>query len=100
VNKNFVLIVIAIAVLAQAASAADINPRVGKKLFDRVCRTCHSEGARAGELNPSSKTMEEWQQLIKQNKHRCDPKVLRNLNYKDREALVAFLKRYASDYDY
>ena len=99
-KKNLLLLLVCLAVLAQAASAANINPRVGKKLFDSVCRACHIEGTEAGELNPSSKTMEEWQQLIEKNKHRCDPKVLPSLTPEDKEALIMFLKRYASDYDY
>jgi len=99
-KKNLILLLLLLAVLAQAASAAKANPRVGKKLFDKVCRACHVEGTKAGELNPSSKTMAEWHQLIVKNKHRCDPKVLPSLTQDDRDALVMFLKRYASDYDY
>jgi cytochrome c5 len=96
-QKQLLLIVLILAVLAQVVSAANANPRVGKKLFDRVCRICHIPGSEAGQLKPSSKTQEEWHQLIAKNKHRCDPKVLHNLTAEDKKDLVAFLKAYASD---
>ncbi|SHJ42835.1 Cytochrome c553 [Malonomonas rubra DSM 5091] len=96
-KKRLLLLLLVTAVLAQVASAANANPRVGKKLFDRVCRICHMPGSEAGELKPSSKTQEEWQQLIGKNKHRCDPKVLHNLTPEDKSSLVAFLKAYAAD---
>jgi cytochrome c5 len=99
-KKQLFLLLLVIAVLVQVASAAKVSPRVGKKLFDRVCRACHVEGTQAGELKPSSKTMAEWKQLIEKNKHRCDPKVLHTLTEEDREALIVFLQKYASDYDY
>ncbi len=99
-KKHLLLLLVVIAVLTQVVSAAEVNPRVGKKLFDRVCRVCHVPGSKAGELKPSSKTMKEWQQLIEKNKHHCDPKILSTLTPEDKEALIVFLKNYASDSNY
>jgi len=98
--KKYLLPLLVIAMLLQTASIAESNPRKGKKVFDNICRACHIDGTQAGELNPSSKTMQEWQQTIEKNKHRCDPKVLRELNKEDKEVLISFLKTFASDYDY
>jgi hypothetical protein len=43
--------------------------------------------------------MQQWQQTIEKNKHRCDPEVLLKLKPEDKEDLIAFLKTYASDYE-
>lgn len=99
-KKQILLLLLVTAVLTQAVSAAKPNPRAGKKICEKVCRACHVKGSQAGELKPSSKTMQEWQDAIEKNKHRCDPQVLTSLTPEDKEALIAFLKNYASDCDY
>ena len=99
--KNYLLLLLIVAVvLVPTSSTAGSNPRKGKKVFDRTCKACHIKGTQAGELSPSSKTMQQWEQTIKKNKNRCDPEVLKSLKSEDKEALIVFLKTYASDYDY
>lgn len=40
------------------------NPRKGKYLWKKNCKTCHSEGREGGKLSPSTKTQSEWNQFF------------------------------------
>ncbi len=48
------------------------NPRKGKYLFKKNCKTCHVEGAEGGNLTPLEKTMSQWERYFKKKKHNPD----------------------------
>ena len=48
------------------------NPRKGKYLFKKNCKTCHTDGAEGGSVTPLKKTMAQWDIFFKDNKHPGD----------------------------
>lgn len=43
-----------------AVAGDGANPRKGKYLWKKNCKTCHVEGQEGGKLSPSSKTQKQW----------------------------------------
>ncbi len=43
------------------------NPRKGKYLWKKDCKTCHVDGGEAQVLSPSSKTQKEWDHFFEKN---------------------------------
>ncbi len=75
------------------------NPRKGKFLFRKNCRTCHKEGAEGKELSPASKTMEEWKTAFTQEKidtYKCK-EVFSKLKESDVNDIYTYLYKYAAD---
>jgi len=63
-----ILLIVAFAV-STAVAIEDGNPRKGKYLFKKNCKTCHTEGAEGGEVTPLTKTMEQWDKYFQKNQH-------------------------------
>lgn len=67
----------AIATLAMltglSAVAASVNPKgndaKGRYYFKQTCKTCHTKGAKGGEVTPMSKTQAQWKSYFTKNKH-------------------------------
>ena len=89
-----IAMVFALTSVAYAASA-----RRGKKVFSKVCGSCHVKGSDADRLKPSKKTMAQWKRFVEKNKHSADEKVLDEMSKKDRKNLIKFLQDYALDAD-
>ncbi|SHJ42864.1 Cytochrome c553 [Malonomonas rubra DSM 5091] len=98
-KRFIVLLIIFSMVLALTSVAYAASSRRGKKVFAKVCETCHIKGSDAGKLKPSKKTMSQWKRFVEKNKHDADPNVLKNLSSKDRKNLLKFLQEYALDAD-
>lgn len=49
------------------------NSRKGKNTFRKTCRTCHIDGGKAQELNPSSKTEAQWGAVFAKDKYKAYP---------------------------
>lgn len=45
------------------------NPKKGKYLFKKNCKTCHTDGAEGGVITPLNKTMSQWDRFFDKNKH-------------------------------
>lgn len=45
------------------------NPKKGKYLFKKNCKSCHTEGAEGGPVTPLNKTMGQWDKFFSKNKH-------------------------------
>lgn len=71
------------------------NPRKGKYLYKKNCKTCHSEGAEGGKLTPLSKTMSQWDRAFKKKKF--GPKCLEGVSDKDLLDINQFLYDHALD---
>ena len=89
-----IAMVFALTSISYAASA-----RRGKKVFKKVCESCHIRGSDAGKLKPSKKTMSQWKRFVDKNKHKADEKVLEDMSSKDKGNLIKFLQDYALDAD-
>ncbi|HKJ64022.1 MAG TPA: cytochrome c, partial [Desulfopila sp.] len=47
-----------------AVAHEDGDPRKGKYLWKKNCKTCHVEGEQGGMLSPSSKTQSQWSSIF------------------------------------
>jgi len=95
--RNLLLLVLLIvAVGTTSALAVDGgNPRKGKYLFKKNCKTCHSEGAEGGDLTPLSKTMSQWDRAF--SKKKVGPKCLDGLSGEELLDINQFLYDHAVD---
>ena len=71
------------------------NPRKGKYLFKKNCKTCHAEGAEAADLTPLSKTMSQWDRAF--SKKKLGPKCLEGLSEQEILDINQFLFDHAAD---
>jgi cytochrome c5 len=87
-----------VAFLATSALAVEGgNPKKGKYLFKKDCRTCHVEGKEGGNLTPMAKTMAQWDRFFQENKHQVKPEVMKDLSEKDILDIWQFLYDHAAD---
>lgn len=100
--KKFTKIAAILAVLAFAATSAMAieggNPKKGKYLYKKTCKTCHSEGGEGGKLTPLSKTMKQWDRFFKKNAHKAKPEAF-EMKSKDLLDVQQFLYDHAADSD-
>lgn len=96
--KKMMLLLLIVAFAVSSAFAIEGgNPRKGKYLFKKNCKTCHTEGAEGGALTPLSKTMAQWDRFFKENKHPND--ALSNIAEQDLLDINQFLYDHAVDSD-
>ena len=74
------------------------NPKKGKYLYKKHCKSCHSEEGKGGELTPMSKTMAQWDRFFKKNGDQCAEKA-GGLKEKDVLDINQFLFDHAADSD-
>lgn len=73
-RKKLLIGLVLIAFAATSALAVEGgNPRKGKYLFKKNCKSCHTEGAEGGEVTPLLKTMSQWDRFFKKKKHPAEP---------------------------
>ena len=73
------------------------NPKKGKYLFKKNCKTCHSEGAAGGDLTPLSKTQAQWDRFFEKDKHEKKPEVFKGMSEQDLKDIQQFLFDHAAD---
>ena len=98
-KRSIVLLIVIAMVLALTSASYAASSRKGKKVFAKVCGSCHSRSGDAKKIKPSKKTMGQWKRFITKNKHKADPDVLNNMADKDKKNLQKFLLDYALDAD-
>ncbi len=96
-NKTLLAVAaLAVASLSMQAIAADGgNPKRGKHLYKKHCKSCHDAGTT--ELTPMSKTMSQWDRFFKRNKH--DPAPFEALSEPQLLDINQFLYDHAMDSD-
>lgn len=82
-------------VATSALSAEGGNPRKGKHLFKKTCKSCHSSGGAGGELTPMSKTQAQWDRFFDKKKH--NEEGLKDLSDQDLKDIQQFLFDHAAD---
>jgi cytochrome c5 len=98
--KKLIVCLVILAFTASAALAAEGgNPRKGKYLYKKTCRTCHSPGQAGGDLTPQSKTQAQWDRFFKENKHRAKPAIWKKYSPQDLKDINQFLYDHAIDSD-
>lgn len=85
-----------VAFLATTALGAEGgNPKKGKHLYKKTCKTCHSQGAPGGEVTPMTKTMKQWDRFFEKLEH--NPEGLKGLSEQDVKDIQQFLFDHAAD---
>lgn len=94
-----ILICLMIVVFASTSvlAAQGGNPKKGKYLYKKNCKSCHSEGSAGGELTPMSKTMSQWDRVFKRGKHEGGMDAWENLSEQDLKDINQFLYDHAAD---
>lgn len=91
-------VILLAAVFAVGANVAEGgNPKKGKHLYKKECKTCHSKQGAGGELTPMSKTMAQWDRFFIKDQHKAKPEVLQQLSEQDRRDIQQFLYDHAVD---
>lgn len=85
-------------VTASAMAVEGGNPKKGKYLYKKNCKTCHSEGGEGGELTPMSKTMRQWDRFFDRDKHEVKPEAF-EMPEQDLLDIQQFLYDHAADSD-
>lgn len=71
------------------------NPKKGKYLFKKNCKSCHTEGAEGGQLTPMKKTMSQWDRFFKKPKH--PGTIMNDVSEKDLMDINQYLYDHAAD---
>lgn len=98
-KKMLTLLFIGSLIFCLCGSALAANTRKGKKIYNKVCRSCHIRNADGGRIAPSNKTMARWKVFIDANKHKAHPDIIDGMSPKDRDNLIKFLQDFAADAD-
>ena len=87
-----------VAFFATAALAVEGgNPKKGKYLFRKNCKTCHSEGQSAKNLTPMVKTMAQWDRYFKEDAAKHPGTIMKTISQKDLLDINQFLYDHAAD---
>ncbi len=73
------------------------NPRKGKYLFKKNCKSCHSEGAEGGEIVPKTKISSRWDSYFEEGKAEHPGDIFKKLSDKDLKDINQFLFDNAAD---
>jgi len=96
--NGIILILTLTAFCASLALAAEGgNPKKGKYLYKKNCKTCHVAGAEGGELTPLSKTQAQWDRFFDQKGENCAKHA--GVSGQDVKDIQQFLFDHAADSD-
>jgi mono/diheme cytochrome c family protein len=78
--------------LTTVAAGEKGNEAKGRYYFRQNCKTCHTKGAKGGEITPLSKTQAQWQRYFTTGKHAARneplPKVMSEDQLRDVETYL------------
>jgi cytochrome c5 len=80
-----------------ALAAEGGNPKKGKYLYKKSCKTCHVAGGEGGEMTPLSKTQAQWDRFFEKKGKGCADHA--GVSEKDVKDIQQFLFDHAADSD-
>lgn len=104
--KLLVVLLLGTLVTALALAAPRANPRRGKVFFKKQCRVCHDGTTGQNELQPITKTMDQWSREFAKNGpvSSCLPRVKEktgaDLTTQDLLDIQSYLVQHAADSDH
>lgn len=84
---------------ATALAAEGGNPRKGKHLYKKTCKSCHVAGGEGKELSPLSKTQGQWDRYFQKGEHPGKEDAWKGLSPQDLKDIHQFLFDHAADSD-
>ena len=98
--RALLILLLATALAASFALAAEGgNPKKGKFLFKKNCKTCHIADAACGEVTPLTKTQSQWDRFFETDKHSKNPDAVKNISPEEMKDIQQFLFDHAADSD-
>ena len=99
--RTFVVLLLAIVLATPLAihAAEGGNPKKGKFLFKKYCKTCHIASAACGEVTPLTKTQAQWDRFFETDKHSKNPEAVKNITPEEMKDIQQFLFDHAADSD-
>ncbi|MFA5515755.1 MAG: cytochrome c [Desulfuromonadales bacterium] len=91
------LALVAMATVAIAAEGG--NPKKGKYLYKKTCKTCHVAGSEGKAMTPLSKTQAQWDRFFNKNGHPNQADSWKGLSEQDIKDINQFLFDHAADSD-
>ena len=82
-----------------ALAAEGGNPKKGKYLYKKSCKTCHVDGERGGALTPLSKTMGQWDRFFEKEEPKAMEEAWKQFSEQDLKDVQQFLFDHAVDSD-
>ena len=93
--KPALILALAALVATSVMAAEGGNPRKGKHLFKKTCKTCHAADGAGGEVTPMTKTQAQWDRMFDKKKHNEDG--WKDLSEQDLKDIQQFLFDHAAD---
>lgn len=93
--KPALLLTLAAFIATAALAAEGGNPRKGKHLFKKTCKTCHASDGAGGEVTPMTRTQKQWDRFFDKKKH--DEDAWKGLSEQDLKDIQQFLYDHAAD---
>lgn len=81
-----------------AMAAEGGNPKKGKYLYKKSCKSCHVDGGEGGEMTPLSKTQAQWDRFFEKKGKACAEHA-GGISEKDVKDIQQFLFNHAADSD-
>ena len=82
-----------------ALAAGSGNPKKGKYLYKKTCKTCHVAGGEGKALTPLSKTQAQWERYFNKGDHPNKAADWKGLSEQDIKDINQFLYDHAADSD-
>ncbi|MBI4904955.1 MAG: cytochrome c [Acidobacteria bacterium] len=74
--KLFTAFLTAASILGAATANPKGNDAKGRFYYKQTCKTCHTKGAKGGEVTPMSKTQAQWKLYFVKAKHNSGTEAL------------------------
>jgi len=97
VGKGIGLFLLVLFAATLAIGAEGGNPKKGKHLFKKSCKSCHSEGGSAVNLTPLDKSQAQWDRFFEKDRHQKNPEAVKGLSEQDMKDIQQFLFDHAAD---
>jgi mono/diheme cytochrome c family protein len=101
--KGIVKLILGLILLTAAVTTVTAaeggNPKKGKYLYKKTCRSCHSDGSEAKALTPMTKTQAQWERHFQKAAHPDKTKAWKGLSEQDLKDIQQYLINHAADSD-
>lgn len=93
-------VLFAVSLFAGMAVAGDgANPKKGKYLWKKNCKTCHIDGEEGGSISPSSKTQKQWSNFFEKDQDEVIMQKCKKYGENDLHDIQHYMNDHAMDSD-
>jgi cytochrome c5 len=99
IAKLIVGLFLVVAAVTAVTAAEGGNPKKGKHLYKKTCRSCHADGSEAQALTPMAKTQRQWERHFEKGTHPDKTQAWKGLSEQDLKDIQQYLFNHAADSD-